>query len=215
MADDDGPSPKGLTGKHLFIYLVLSLITASIGGAAVWVYDKYDKYETDRQIAELNNQIRECSSARSSAETLLKYREDEAKELSQEIARTSAQQTGDVNAFFRTYQKLLNDIINYRGIWNEPSSSHEQRQKKIAELTSRANAFVNFVKKWRAVMPYLCGFLDGDLPDNIDRGNADQVFNTVERLKDGLDGQWDVLKTVVRDAAQKPLSQSPCLCKPQ
>ncbi len=215
MADDDAPSPKGLIGKHLFIYLVLSLIMASVGGAVVWGYDKYEKHETDRQIAELNKTLRECSSARSSAEILQKYREDEANELRQKIAQTNAQQTGDVDSFFRIYQKLLNDIVSYRGTWNEPGSSPEQQQKKLAELTSRANAFVDFVKKWRAVMPYLCGFLDGDLPNNIDPGNADQIFNTVERLKDGLDGQWDVLKKIVRDAAQKPLSQSPCLCKPQ
>ena len=80
---------------------------------------------------------------------------------------------------------------------------------------SNAAALVNFVKKWRALMPYMCSMLDGNIEamdQQIQGGSANDVLNLLQRVQDNFDGQQVLIRTLVKQAVGQPLTASPCLC---
>ncbi len=124
---------------------------------------------------------------------------------------------GQVEQFLTEYDTLVRRVAAQRQSYEAAKSNPDALAERRNAVVSTAAALVNFVKRWRAILPYMCSLLDGNIEamdERIRDGNPDDVLNLIQRVRENFDGQQVIMRTLVDQAVAKPASASPCLCAP-
>ena len=222
--NDETKIPKGLTPGQAFIYALLVLA----GAAVVWTWDRIQEREASQEAAGLHKQVEECIGLRANAEANLsasdKDREQCHREAlldkydaQQQISAALNQEKTDAEHFLAEYKTLVERVAAQRESYDAAKSNPDALTERRNAVMSNAIALVNFVKQWRAILPYLCTLLDGNIEamdQQIQRGNANDVLNLLQRVRDNFDGQQVTMRTLVDQAAAKPMTGPPCQCTP-
>jgi len=114
------------------------------------------------------------------------------------------------------YASLVQDVVSYEGTLKEPGNV-EKKREQAQEMSRRTNNLVAFVKRWRAVLPYLCGLLgpsNDSLEEAAQRGDTGAIIKVIDHVNDGLETQREILKNVLDQSKTKTLVDLPCLCSP-
>lgn len=222
--NDDPKIPKGLRPTQAFIYALLLLF----GGAVVWVYDNFKEWSASKELAELNKQMQVCTGAKAAAETGLtaakndlvscqSQAEEDVRKAQDKLDAALRAETGRVEQFLNEYKTLIKNVATERQYYEAAKNNLDALPERRRAVMSTATALVNFVKQWRAITPYLCSLLDGNIESmdqGIQRGDPDEVLNMLQRVQDTFNGQQQMITTLVQQAVSKPAMASPCLCTP-
>jgi len=222
--NDEPQIPRGLTSRQGFIYVILVLF----GGAAVWAWDRYQEWSASVEVAELHRRVDECVGLRATADSGLTAAKNnlaecqskallDAYDAQQKLDEALRAEKGRTDQFLDEYKALVDRAAAQRESYRAAKSNPDALAEKRNAVMSTATALVIFVKQWRALTPYMCAMLDGNIEamdQRIRDGDADDVLNLLQRVQDNFTGQRETIRTLVNQAVEKPATASPCLCTP-
>jgi hypothetical protein len=130
-------------------------------------------------------------------------RADQEKAEAEKLRTQLAEEQNALSDFADLYRTLLSNVHIAASKYKEQKTPENEQA-----LIAAAQAFVDFVEKWRELQKKLAVMLDGEVTDlaaRIRNHDLDGISLDVDTIQRGAETNLPVLKELLRQSYQKPL----------